>query len=225
MTIEAPSPAPAFYSATTGTQASSGGQAPRTSSTGAPTRPPALPLRPLVRPPTPTAAVAPAKAGVGVAAPPVEVPPTGVAARASRRSTTPRPAPSPCGRVRPSASRPPAPMPALLTMPPYGAPSSIAYGMPPYSVPPTTPTPPQLVPPGITTTPWSTLAGGWDQASLRRRLQHHGMAPPSLIGSSTPVFPTTPPPLQACYLALTHPIPPTPPRSSLETVPLCRSPQ
>jgi hypothetical protein len=44
MTIEAPTPAPALYSATTGAQASSKGQAPRTLPTGAPARPPAATL-------------------------------------------------------------------------------------------------------------------------------------------------------------------------------------
>jgi hypothetical protein len=41
MTIEAPTPALALYSATPGAQASSRGQAPHTPSTGAPARPPA----------------------------------------------------------------------------------------------------------------------------------------------------------------------------------------
>jgi hypothetical protein len=94
MTIEAPTPAPTLYSATPGAQASSGGQAPRTLLTGAPARP--LP-RPLVRIPPPTAAVAPTRANVGAASPPMEVPPAGATARASRRSTSPEPAPSPCG--------------------------------------------------------------------------------------------------------------------------------
>jgi hypothetical protein len=98
MAIEAPSPALALYNATTGAQASSGGHAPRTSSTGPPL---VLLPRPLVGPPPPTAAVAPARADTRLAAPPVEVAPSGVAARADHRSTTPRPEPSPCGRVRP----------------------------------------------------------------------------------------------------------------------------
>jgi hypothetical protein len=48
---------------------------------------------------------------------------------------------------------------------------------------------------------------------------------PHLTRLSTPVPPTTPPSLQACYLSPTHLIPPTTPRSSLETIPLRRSPQ
>jgi hypothetical protein len=46
-----------------------------------------------------------------------------------------------------------------------------------------------------------------------------------LTRSSTPVHPTTPPPPKACYLAHTHLLPHTLPRSFLETVPLFRSPQ
>jgi hypothetical protein len=46
-----------------------------------------------------------------------------------------------------------------------------------------------------------------------------------LTGPSTLVHPTTPSPPQACYLTPTHPLPHILPRSSLETVPLYRSPQ
>jgi hypothetical protein len=46
MTIECPALAPALYSATTGAQASSRGQALRTPSTRAPARPPAAAPRP-----------------------------------------------------------------------------------------------------------------------------------------------------------------------------------
>jgi hypothetical protein len=93
MTLEAPTPASALYSATPGAQAPFEGQATHTPSTAPPT--PTL-QRLLVRLPPPTAAVAPAR----TTAPPVAVPPAGVAARAGPRSTTPGPAPSPCGRVR-----------------------------------------------------------------------------------------------------------------------------
>jgi hypothetical protein len=50
------------------------------------------------------------------------------------------------------------------------------------------------------------------------------MTPPPPTGWSTPVPPTTQPPLQAHYLAPTPLLPPIPPQSSLETVPLCGSP-
>jgi hypothetical protein len=118
----------------------------------------------------------------------------------------------------PNASRPPVPAPALLT-------TLHAYGMPPYGVPP--PTPARL------------------SSRLRGRLpRHHGPrsvpagtlppSPPPIApwlwphrlptGSSTPVPPITPPPPRACSLAHTHLLPHTLPRSSLETVPLFRSP-
>jgi hypothetical protein len=61
-------------------------------------------LRPLVRLPPSTEVVATARADVGAAAPTVEVPPAGMAARVGRRFTTPGPAPSPCG-VRPPMHR------------------------------------------------------------------------------------------------------------------------
>jgi hypothetical protein len=65
----------------------------------------------------------------------------------------------------PSASCSPAPV--LLTAPPYG-------------VPPTTPAQPQLPPPGTpTTTPRSSLARGWDIASLAAAFSTMVMAPPS----------------------------------------------
>jgi hypothetical protein len=100
MTIEAPAPAPALYSVTTGAQASSRGQPPCTPSTGAPARPPATAPRPAS---TADGGRRPAKADARVAAPRVEVPPAGVAARAGRPSTTPGPEPSPCGLVKPPA--------------------------------------------------------------------------------------------------------------------------
>jgi hypothetical protein len=101
MAIEAPAPAPALYSAPPDGQASSGGQAPRTSSTKAPARPPTVALVATRPAAPPTEAVAPTRADAGVATPPAEVPPAWVVSRAGRRSTTHGPKPSPCGRVRP----------------------------------------------------------------------------------------------------------------------------
>jgi hypothetical protein len=97
MAHKAHTPASALYSATTGAQASPGGQ------------PPALrlsrpPLAPLPRPrhtSTTDSSRRPRKGGRGVAVPHAEVPLAGAAARTGRLSTTPGPAPSPCGRVRP----------------------------------------------------------------------------------------------------------------------------
>jgi hypothetical protein len=152
MTHEASPSASALYSATTGTQASSGGQAPRTSSTGAPNRAPAATPRHV---PTTDGGRRPRKGGRG-------------GGSSSRGGTTGRGG----GHTWPSfynpwtdtismwpgqtpgASRPPASAPALLTMP-------IAYGAPPYGPPPTHPAPPPLQPMGTSTTPpWSPLAGG-----------------------------------------------------------------
>jgi hypothetical protein len=104
MTLEAPTPASALYSATPGAQAPFGGQATRTPSTVPPL---ATLLRLLVRLPPPTSVVAATRAAVGAAALPVAVPPAGVATKAGPRSTTPGSAPSPCGRVR-------APVPHVL---------------------------------------------------------------------------------------------------------------
>jgi hypothetical protein len=80
----------------------------------------------------------------------------------------------------PSASRPPAPAPALLTAPAlrhtFAAclqPASLRRGL-------DDPTPPQLMPPGThTMTPWSSLAGGWDQASLAAAYNTLALAPTS----------------------------------------------
>jgi hypothetical protein len=91
MTFEAHTPASALYSTTPLTQASPGG------------RHPAAPPTTFISIPPPTVAVALARADVGVAAPRVEAPPAGAAARVGCRSTTLGPAPSPCGRARPPA--------------------------------------------------------------------------------------------------------------------------
>eukprot|EP00267_Zea_mays_P040592 XP_008680671.1 uncharacterized protein LOC103655747 [Zea mays] len=66
----------------------------------------------------------------------------------------------------PSASRPPTPALALLTTPP-------AYDMPPYSGPP--PLPPMGP---STTTPWSSLAVGWDPAALASAYNTMALTPP-----------------------------------------------
>jgi hypothetical protein len=74
----------------------------------------------------------------------------------------------------PSAPRPP--VPALLTMLPYGAPQTPAYDIPPYGVRPTNQALPPLPPPRTpTTTLWSPLARGCDLTSLAMAL-----APPSV---------------------------------------------
>jgi hypothetical protein len=100
----------------------------------------------------------------------------------------------------PSASHPPAPAPALLTAPPYGAPSPPDYG-----VPPTTPTPPQLPPTGTPTiTSWSPFDGGWDPASLAAAYSTMALAPPSpdLVIDSGASYHTTP---TAGMLSRSHP--------------------
>jgi hypothetical protein len=102
----------------------------------------------------------------------------------------------------PSASCPP--VPALLTVPPYDAPSSSAYYMPPYGVPPTTQAPPQLPPPGTPTmTSWSPHAGGWDPASLAA-YSTMVLAPPSpdYVIDSGASYHTTP---TAGMLSRSHP--------------------
>jgi hypothetical protein len=146
MTIEAPAPASALYNAPPGGQAPSGGHGPRTSSTGGSARSPA----------TTPAAPHPASTTDGKRHP----------RKGGRRGgssthggSTGRGRPGlavglqPLDRYHlhvagsgPSTSHPPVPAPALLTAPTYGAPSPPAFGMPPYSVPPTTPTPPQRAP-------------------------------------------------------------------------------
>jgi hypothetical protein len=101
MTIEVPTPAPALYTAIHGAQASFEGHAPALRRPRLPLGPLPRPLRPLVRLPPSTAVVATSRAYMGSAPPPVGVRPAGVATTAGHRSTTPRPAPSPCGRARP----------------------------------------------------------------------------------------------------------------------------
>jgi hypothetical protein len=197
MTLEAPAPGPALYSAPPGGQAPSRGHGPHTSSIGPPARPPA------------TTPAAPRKGergggsstrggstgrggqGQGQGWPSVYNPWTATISMWPGQA--------------PSASRPPAQAPALLTAPTYRAPSPPTFAMPPYGVPPTTPTPPQLVPPGThTMTPWSPLAGGWDIASLAAAYSTMVLAPPSLdwvvdSGASYHTIPT------AGMLSRSHP--------------------
>jgi hypothetical protein len=144
MTIEAPAPAPTLYSESTGAQASSGGQAPRTSSTGAPARPPVAAPRPAS---TANGGCCPRKGkrrggsstrggstdrGGGQGWSSFYNPWTRTISMWSGK------APQRLTSSGASASSP--------YCAPYGAPSSPSYGMPPYGVPPTTPTPPQGTP-------------------------------------------------------------------------------
>ena len=217
MANEAPTPASALYSAPTSGQPPSGGQATRPPSTGAPTRPPpAVPAAP--RPTSTTdggrrsrkggrggggsSRGGPSGRGGGHAWPSFYNPWTGTIAMWPGQA--------------PSTPRPPAP--ALLTTPHYGA--------PPYGVPVVPQAPPALLPPGThTSTPWSPPAGGWDNASLAAAFSTMAMTPPpsDWVIDSGASYHTTP---TAGTLSRSHPPSPlTHPRSSLETVPLCQSPQ
>jgi hypothetical protein len=109
----------------------------------------------------------------------------------------------------PGASRPPAPVLALLMTPPYDTPTSPAYGMPPYDVPPTTSAPPQLPPTRTpTTTTWSPFAGGWDPTSLAAVYNTMALAPPfsDWVIDSDASYHTTP---TAGMLSRSHPSPST----------------
>jgi hypothetical protein len=109
MTHDAPTLAVVLYSTIPSAQVSPGGQPPpppRARSVDQDPRSPPpllLLLRTLINIPPPMAVVAPTRADVGATAPLMEVPPATRAVRVGHRSTTPRPAPSPCGRVRPLA--------------------------------------------------------------------------------------------------------------------------
>jgi hypothetical protein len=179
MTIEAPAPVPALYSAPPDGQTSSKGKAPRPSSIRAPARhPPASPAAPR-QAATADGGRRPRKGGRR--------------GGGSTRGTSTglgggQGWPSFCnawtGTISmwsgqaPSGPRPPAL--AILTVSPYGAPQTPAYDIPPYGVPPITQAPPQLPPPGTpTTTPWPSLAGGWDPASLAAAYSTMALAPPS----------------------------------------------
>jgi hypothetical protein len=224
MAHEATALAPALYSAPPGDQAPSGGQAPRPPSTGASTRPtPVVPAAPR------QASIAdgsrrsrkggrggggssrggPPGRGGGQAWPSLYNPWTGTIAMWPGQA--------------PRASRPP--VPALLTVPPYGVPPYGVPPTPPYGVPASHPAPPHLLPPGTPTTTWSPLSGGWDNASLAAAFSTMAMTPPSSdwvidSGASYHTTPTT------GTLSRSHPpIPLILHRSSLEMVPLCPSPQ
>jgi hypothetical protein len=123
-----------------------------------------------------------------------------------------------CPDQAPRASRPP--VLALLTVPPYDVPPT-----PPYGMPASHPTPPQLLPPGTPTMTWSPLSGGWDNASLAAAFSTVAMTPPSsdLVIDSRASYHTTP---TTGTLSRSHPpFPLIPHRSSLGTAPLCPSPQ
>jgi hypothetical protein len=164
MASEAPAPAPALYSTPPGSQAPSGGQATRPPSSGTSTVPSA-PRQPSTtdggrrsrkggRGGGGSSRGGPSGRGGGQAWPSFYNPWTGTIAMWSGQA--------------PRASRPPAP--ALLTAPPYGAPPTPPYGV--SAMPPPQPQAPhQLLPPGTpTSTTWSPLVGGWDNASLAAAL-------------------------------------------------------
>jgi hypothetical protein len=208
MANEAPTPALALYSAPTSGQPPSGGQATRPPSTGAPTRP--LPVVSVAPRPTSTTdggrrSRKGGRGGGGHAWPSFYNPWTGTIAMWSGQA--------------PSASRPPAL--ALLTAPHYGMPPT-----PPYGVPVVPRAPPALLPSGTpTSTTWSPPAGEWDNASLAAAFSTMAMTPPSSdwVIDSGASYHTTP---TAGTLSRSHPpFPHTHPRSSLEMVPLCQSPQ
>jgi hypothetical protein len=101
MTTEAPTLPSTLYSANPGAQAFSGGQGPRTPSTGAPTRPPVtLPVAPR-QASTADDSRRPRKGGSGGGSSSRGGSTGRGAAIVGRRSTTAGPAPSPCGRDRP----------------------------------------------------------------------------------------------------------------------------
>jgi hypothetical protein len=221
MANEAPTPASALYSALTSGQPPSGGQATHPPSTRAPTRPPpAVPAAP--RPASTTdrghrsrkggrgggspSRGSPSGRGGGQVWPSFYNPWTGTIAIWLGQA--------------PSASCPPAP--ALLTSPHYGMPP-----MPPYGVPVVPQAPPLLLPPGTpTSTTWSPLAGGWDNASLAAAFSTMAMTRPSSdwVIDSGASYHTTPT-AGTLSLSLIPPFPLTHPRSLLEPVPLCQSPQ
>jgi hypothetical protein len=89
MTIEAPTLAPALHSATLVLRRLPGDRSPVLRRSEPPHTPLSWPLWPLVQLPPPTTLVAPTRASVGAAAPPVEVSPTGVAGRTGCHSTIP----------------------------------------------------------------------------------------------------------------------------------------
>jgi hypothetical protein len=220
MAHEAPTPASALYSAPTSGQPTSGGQATRPPSTGAPTRPPpAVPAAP--RPTSTTdggrrsrkggrggggsSRGGPSGRGGGHAWPSFYNPWT--------RTITMWPGQAP------SASRPSAP--ALLTAPQYGMPPDASLRCArraPGSARAPAPGDPHLD---------ALVPAGWrlGQRLPRCCLQHHGddPTPSDWVIDSGASYHTTP---TTGTLSRSHPPSPlTHPRSSLETVPLCQSPQ
>lgn len=218
MVTKAPTAAPALYNAPPGGQAPSGGRP-----TGAPARPP------------PTAPVAPRPAstaeggrrsrkgrreGGGLAAPSEVVPQTRVASRHGRHSTTRRPLPSPCSWARPEC------LPSSDAGPPES--TSLRRASSDASLRCATDnsgTAPARAPMDHHLD--ALVPTGWRMGPRlpHCRLQHHGDDPtPPPTRWKTLELPTAPLPLQACSLGPIPSIPPTPPRLSLEMVPLCQSP-
>jgi hypothetical protein len=156
---------------------------------------------------------------VGVAAPPVVVPPAGVAARRDRHSTTPGPGPSPCGRARPRVP------PAFRRRPSrQRLPTTCLRCLPTACH--------QRLRPRPSTRPEdhhldALVPAGWRMGPCIpcHRLQHHGDDPTPSDWVVDSELLTTQLPLQTRSLCPIPSIPPTPPRSSLATIPLCRSPQ
>jgi hypothetical protein len=220
MANEAPTPASALYNAPTSAQPPSGGQATHPPSTGAPTLPPPTVLVDPCSASTTDGGRLSNKGGHGGGVPSRGGPfgqGCGHACPSFYNPWTGTIAMWPC--QAPSASRPPAP--ALLTAPHYGMPST-----PPYGVLVVPQAPPALLPPGTpTSTTWYPPADGWDNASLDAAFSTMAMTPPSSdwVIDSGASYHTTP---TAGTLSRSHPpFPLTHPRSSLEMVPLCQSPQ
>jgi hypothetical protein len=219
MVTEAPAPALALYNAPPGGQAPSGGRPLTLCQPGL--LPALLPrsLRLLVRFPPPTEVVVPTRAAARVAAPSVVVPPTEVAARHGRHST-----PVDHGHLHVAG-----PGPECLPSSGAGPPDSTSLqrassyaslrcatdnsGTAPASAP-------------MDHHLNALVPTGWRMGPRlpHCRLQHHGDDPTPPTRWKTSELPTTPLPLQACSLDPIPSIPPTPPRLSLEMVPLCQSP-
>jgi hypothetical protein len=210
MTLEAPAPAPALYSAPPDGPTPSRGHGPRTSSTGAPTRPPATtPAAPRLAS-TIDAGRRPRKGGRG-------------GSSSTRGGSTGR------GRPRPWMAVGLQPLDRHhLHVTGSGfqcfPSSSVRAGSPDCSHLRSSLTTCLRYAPLRRTPddPYSTSARASGDSLVAPRLEvgtQPPLPPPTTpwrwlhrppIGLLTPVHPTTPPPLQACCLAITHLIPPTP---------------
>jgi hypothetical protein len=118
----------------------------------------------------------------------VVIPPAGVAARRGRHSITLGPGPSPCGWAMPRVPPVPRRRLSLLRLPMACQPRL------------------QLLPSGTpTSTTWSPLAGGWDNASLTVALNTMAMTPPPTdwVINSGASYHTTP---TAGTLSRSHPL-------------------